>query len=244
MKRLFDILLAATGLLVGSVILLPAAVAVWLQDFHSPLYIASRIGRGGTPFRMVKLRSMRILADQTGVMSTAGDDPRITRIGRLVRKLKLDELTQLWNVLRGDMSLVGPRPQVAPDVARYTAEERQMLAVRPGITDLASIVFADEGAILEGAEDPDLRYNQVIRPWKSRLALLYVRAPYRIGTDLRLIVLTVLTAVARPRALDGVAHLAAELGADAELVAVAHRRAPLRKAPPPGATEVVQALTA
>jgi lipopolysaccharide/colanic/teichoic acid biosynthesis glycosyltransferase len=102
----------------------------------------------------VKLRSMRILADTSGVMSTAGNDPRITAIGRFVRRWKRDEMTQLWNVLCGDMSLVGPRPQVLPDVARYTPQELEMLTVRPGITDLASIVFADEG---RSCEAPPIR---------------------------------------------------------------------------------------
>ncbi len=244
MKRLFDLVAAAFGLAVGSLILVPAMIAVWLQDRHSPFYIALRAGRGGVPFRMVKLRSMRIMADATGVTSTAGNDPRITAVGRFVRQWKLDELTQLWNVLIGDMSLVGPRPQVLQAVADYTSDERRMLAVRPGITDMASIVFADEGEILRGATDPDLRYHQVIRPWKSRLALLYVDHGTSIALDLRLIWLTVLTIVARSRALSSVSSLVRSLGGDAELAEVARRRSPLREAPPPGATEVVSAKAA
>ncbi len=235
MKRLFDVLASVFGLAVGSIILIPAAIAVWLQDFHSPLYIASRVARGGGTFRMVKLRSMRVLADKTGVMSTAGDDPRITIIGKLVRKLKLDELTQLWNVLLGDMSLVGPRPQVQPDAAKYTPLEREMLSVRPGITDLASIVFADEGDILRGASDPDAKYDEIIRPWKSRLALLYVKNRSGLALDIRLILLTLRTAFDRRGALDGVASVARALGADETLVAVARRSEPLVSAPPPGA---------
>lgn len=242
MKRLLDMTTALVGLVLGSVILLPAMLAVWLQDWHSPFYVAPRAGKGGSTFRMVKLRSMRILADETGVMSTAGNDPRITAVGRFVRRWKLDELPQLWNVLKGDMSLVGPRPQVLPDVARYTPEEREILAVRPGITDMASIVFADEGEILRGAADADLRYNQVIRPWKSRLALLYARRGQSIKTDIRLIWLTVLTIVARPKALAAVSQLVAALGGDKELAAVALRRVPLRAAAPPGAVDVVQSL--
>jgi lipopolysaccharide/colanic/teichoic acid biosynthesis glycosyltransferase len=145
MKRLLDVSAAVIGLLVGSIILVPAMVAVWLQDRHSPFYIAPRAGVGGAPFRMIKLRSMKILADTTGVMSTAGGDPRITAVGRFVRRWKLDELTQLLNVLQGDMSLVGPRPQVMQDVALYTDEERRMLTVRPGITDMASICSPTRG---------------------------------------------------------------------------------------------------
>jgi lipopolysaccharide/colanic/teichoic acid biosynthesis glycosyltransferase len=240
MKRVVDVVAALFGLTVGSVILLPATVAVWLQDRHPPFYVASRAGRGGTPFHMVKLRSMKVLADATGVMSTAGDDPRVTAVGRFVRRWKLDELPQLWNVLRGDMSLVGPRPQVLPDVALYTEDEKRMLTARPGITDLASIVFADEGEILQGAPDPDLRYQQVIRPWKSRLALLYVDRRPSILTDLRLVWLTLVNAVRRDRALVGVAEIVRRLGGGDELARVALRTEPPPPAPPPGASAVFE----
>lgn len=235
MKRLLDVAAGAFGLLFGSIILIPAMIAVWMQDWHSPFYIAARAGVGGTPFRMVKLRSMKVFADASGVMSTAGNDPRITTVGRFVRRWKLDELTQLWNVLKGDMSLVGPRPQVLQDAAEYTMEERRMLTVRPGITDMASIVFADEGDILRGAVDPDLRYRQVIRPWKSRLALLYVDKKPSIVTDLQLVWLTAMNALSRERALAGVAGIVRRLGGGNELVRVALRATPLQQAPPPGA---------
>jgi lipopolysaccharide/colanic/teichoic acid biosynthesis glycosyltransferase len=234
MKRIQDVVAATAGLLVGSLVLIPALIAVWVQDWHSPFYIATRVGLNGTPFRMVKLRSMKVLADSTGVMSTAGDDPRITAVGRFVRRWKLDELTQLWNVLKGDMSLVGPRPQVTQDVTRYTAEERRMLTVRPGITDMASIVFADEGEILRGASDADLRYDKIIRPWKSRLALLYVDGGSSVVLDVQLVFLTVLAIVARPRALARVALLVRSLGGGDELARVARRSDPLLEAPPPG----------
>jgi lipopolysaccharide/colanic/teichoic acid biosynthesis glycosyltransferase len=237
-KRVLDVVASVLGLIVGSVILAPAMIAVWLQDYHSPFYVASRVGRGGGTFRMVKLRSMRVLADTTGVASTASDDSRITTVGRLVRRWKLDELTQLWNVLKGDMSLVGPRPQVAQDVARYTDEERRLLTVRPGITDMASIVFADEGAILTGADDPDERYQQLIRPWKARLALLYVDTRPGLLADLRLLWLTLLNSVSRRRALEGVAALVRSLGGDPALERVAQRATALEPAPPPGGDRV------
>ncbi|MCH7849697.1 MAG: sugar transferase [Planctomycetes bacterium] len=200
-------MISIAGLTIGSVVLIPAMIAIWLDDFCSPLFIAERLGLGGVPFRMVKLRSMRVVPAKEKVLSTAANDTRITRIGRLVRALKLDELTQLWNVLRGEMSLVGPRPQVPRDVARYTEEEKELLKIRPGITDLASIVFADEGKILRGASDPDTRYDAVIRPWKSRLALVYVRRHPSLLTDLRIIWLTILSAVNRQYALDRVSRL-------------------------------------
>ncbi len=239
-KRLLDRLAAGMGLVFLSPLLVPVAIAIWLQDRHSPFYVASRVGRGGRPFRMVKFRSMVIRADRNGVDSTAGDDPRITAVGRFIRRFKLDELPQLWNVLMGEMSLVGPRPNVERETALYTADERELLSVAPGITDLASIVFSDEGEILRGSPDPDLRYNQVIRPWKSRLGLLYVRRRPSLVLDLRLIALTLHAASDRAGALRSAADLVRELGGDPELAAVAERRAPLAAAPPPGGREIVQ----
>jgi len=233
-----DVVVSIVGLALASIVLVPAMVAIWLQDRRSPLYLSARAGARGKPFLMVKLRSMRVLSDTTGVMSTAGDDPRITAVGRFVRRWKLDEMTQLWNVLKGDMNLVGPRPQVLQDVALYTEEEQRLLSVRPGVTDMASIIFADEGDILRGAHDPDLRYQQIIRPWKSRLALLYVDRRSSLTVDLKLLWLTVMNSFSRDRALAGVASVVERLGGDAELVQLARRNTALRPAPPPGAAEV------
>jgi lipopolysaccharide/colanic/teichoic acid biosynthesis glycosyltransferase len=241
MKRALDIAVAAAGLLAASPLLAVVLFLVWRQDGHTPFYFGMRVGRDGRPFRMVKIRSMTVNADRSGVNSTAGDDRRITPVGAFVRRWKLDELTQLWNVLRGEMSLVGPRPQVAADVARYTAVERGLLAARPGITDFASIVFADEGDILRGQAEPDLAYNQLIRPLKSRLGLFY--AEHRtIAVDLALVALTVIGIVSRQRALAGVAGLLRRLGAPADLVEAARRTMPLRPAPPPGAADIVRSL--
>jgi lipopolysaccharide/colanic/teichoic acid biosynthesis glycosyltransferase len=160
--------------------------------------------------------------------------------GAFIRRFKLDEIPQLWNVLKGEMSLVGPRPNVERETVLYTSEEKRLLSVRPGITDLASIVFADEGDILRGSDDPDLKYNQVIRPWKSRLGLLYVDARRSVALDLRILWLTVMSAMDRPRALEAVRHIADSLGADERLLTVISRAAPLTAAEPPGATEIVR----
>jgi lipopolysaccharide/colanic/teichoic acid biosynthesis glycosyltransferase len=238
MKRLFDIVVSALGLLFASPILVPATIAVWLQDFHSPFYIAPRVGRGGGVFRMVKLRSMVVNADRSGVDSTGAQDRRITAIGRFVRRYKLDELTQLWNVLIGDMSLVGPRPNVKRETDLYTSVEQRLLAVQPGITDFASIVFADEGEILADKPDPDIAYNQLIRPWKSRLGLFYI-AHSGVILDARLCALTALAIVNRPAALARTAALLERLGADPDLVEIAYRRNQLKPCPPPGASEIV-----
>jgi lipopolysaccharide/colanic/teichoic acid biosynthesis glycosyltransferase len=236
MKRLFDILVASTGLAVFSPLLLVVGALIWLQDFGSPFYRGERVGQGGRPFRMLKFRSMVARADRTAVRSTAGDDRRITRVGHIVRRLKLDELTQLWNVLKGEMSLVGPRPNVPTEVALYSKAERRLLAVRPGITDFASIVFSDESEILRGSKDPDRDYNLLIRPWKSRLGLHYVDVR-SMQLDVRLILLTVLAAVVRARALRAIQRLLLRTGAPPEVVRVAGRSERLRPTLPPGVAE-------
>ena len=148
---------------------------IWLSDFNSPFYVSSRVGKDNKPFKLIKLRSMIINADKTGIDSTSKSDNRITKVGKIIRKFKLDELCQLFNVLLGEMSLVGPRPNVKREVDLYSDIEINLLNVKPGITDFSSIVFSDEGDILDGAENPDLRYNQLIRPWKSRLGLIYIK---------------------------------------------------------------------
>jgi lipopolysaccharide/colanic/teichoic acid biosynthesis glycosyltransferase len=239
LKRTFDVLVSLFGLLLGSPVLVPVTILVFLQDFHSPFYVAPRVGKDGKLFKMVKLRSMVVGADRSKVDSTSSNDPRITRVGRFVRAYKLDELTQLWNVLKGDMSLVGPRPNVERETNLYTQVERDLLSVRPGITDIASIVFADENDILADSKDPDMDYNQLIRPWKSRLGLLYVH--HRTFTlDLRLIYLTGLAIASRQKALDGVQKVLDDLHADEQIKQVARREQKLDPFPPPGATEIVQ----
>jgi lipopolysaccharide/colanic/teichoic acid biosynthesis glycosyltransferase len=238
LKRAFDIAFAALGLLVFSPLLLLVMLAIWMQDFQSPFYIAARAARGGGLFNMVKFRSMVPNADRIGGSSTAGDDRRITTVGRFVRTYKIDELIQLWNVLKGDMSLVGPRPQVQLDASLYTDEESRMLSVRPGITDPASIVFSDEGDVLHGSPDPDLLYNQIIRPWKSRLALAYIdRRTFCV--DLWLIVLTVVAIASRPVALRALGRLLRRWQVDPLVIRMASRQGPLLPYPPPGAAEVV-----
>lgn len=239
MKRTFDFLIALLALTLLAPLLALIAAAIWLDDRHSPLFLARRVARGGGDFRMVKFRTMIPGAWKSGVNSTASGDARITRIGRRLRKVKLDELPQLWNVLLGDMSLVGPRPQVRADVSLYTAQEWAMLEARPGITDLASIVFADEGEILSGSADPDLLYNQIVRPWKSRLILLYLENR-SFARDLHILFLTGLALVSRPRAVHALAMILDSMGADEKLKAVASRKFPLEACPPPGAGEIVQ----
>jgi len=237
-KRFFDIIASAIGLVAASPVLLPVMFLVWWQDRHSPFYIAPRVGRDERIFRMVKLRSMVMNADRSGVDSTAGADPRITPVGQFIRRYKLDELTQLWNVLIGDMSLVGPRPNVNRETDLYTAEEKKLLSVKPGITDFSSIVFSDEGDILKDKSDPDIAYNQLIRPWKSRLGIYYVeRRSFLL--DIKLIALTAVAMVNRRAALNGVQSILRDMGAPEALIRVAGRQDQLVPHPPPGTTEIV-----
>lgn len=238
MKRFFDIVCSFFGLVLFSPLLIPVMVLVWLQDFSSPFYVAPRVAKNGGVFRMVKLRSMIVNADKSGVDSTSTNDARITSIGRFIRRFKLDELTQLWNVLKGDMSLVGPRPNVKRETDLYTNVEKKLLTIKPGITDFSSIVFSDENDILKDSKNPDIDYNQLIRPWKSRLSLLYVKHQSFL-LDCALVLLTVLAIVSRQKALWGVNKLLVLMESPADVIRVAKREDVLVPHPPPGADSIV-----
>ena len=173
-KRTFDTLFAAAGLAVLSPVLGAIAIAIRAGSSGPLLYRGRRVGLNGELFDMLKFRTMVENADQIGGSSTPADDRRVTGIGRTLRRYKLDELPQLWNVLSGDMSFVGPRPQVQWAVDLYTPEERAILSVRPGITDEASLKFSNEAEILRGSADPDKDYIEKIHPEKMRLSLAYV----------------------------------------------------------------------
>ena len=238
MKRIFDITVSFFGLVLVLPILLPVMFIVWRQDGCSPFYVAPRVGKGGRLFHMVKLRSMVIDADKSGVDSTSADDLRITRFGHFIRKYKLDELAQLWNVFVGDMSLVGPRPNVKRETDLYTSEERKLLDVKPGVTDFASIVFADEGDILKDKSDPDIAYNQLIRPGKSYLGLFYIQHRSLL-LDIKLCLITVMVLYSRRNALQQIEKTIEKLGADRELINLAGRSSQLIPMPPPGSSEIV-----
>lgn len=238
MKRIFDIIVSGIGLLIASPILLPVIYLVWRQDKHSPFYVPSRVGENGVLFKMVKLRSMVVNADKSGVDSTGLNDQRITKVGHFIRRYKLDELAQLWNVLMGDMSLVGPRPNVQRETDLYTQLEKELLSVKPGITDFASIVFSDEGEILKDAQDPDIAYNQLIRPGKGYLGLFYIEHR-SLWLDIRLCFYTAIAIFSRNRALKYISFTLKGLGAKEELLAIAMRLKPLQPMPPPGGTKIV-----
>lgn len=238
LKRLFDVTASACGLVVASPVLLPVMFLVWLQDKHSPFYVAPRVGRNDRSFKMIKLRSMVINADKSGVDSTAANDNRITAVGQFIRRYKLDELTQLWNVLKGDMSLVGPRPNVKRETDLYTPVERKLLSVKPGITDISSIVFSDEGDILKDQVDPDIAYNQLIRPGKSLLGLIYIENQ-SFWLDVKLCFLTVIAIFSREKALAGIQKILIIINVPDDILLLAQRRQALVPRPPPGGDRIV-----
>ena len=174
-KRLFDVVSSLVGLLVLSPVMLVIAILMKQSSPGPVLYAGTRIGRFGKKFRLFKFRTMVVNADKIGGPSTADDDPRVTRVGRVLRRYKLDEIPQLINVLKGEMSFVGPRPEVASEVETYSPEQRRLLEVLPGITDWASMRFHNEGEILKGSVDPHETYREKIRPEKIRLGLEYVQ---------------------------------------------------------------------
>jgi lipopolysaccharide/colanic/teichoic acid biosynthesis glycosyltransferase len=197
-KRLFDLIVSVVGLVVLSPVLLVLGVLIAIEDRSPVFYRGVRVGRHGRQFRVFKFRTMRVDAEKVGGPSTAADDPRITRIGRWLRKSKLDELPALINVLVGDMSLVGPRPEVERYVRLLSAEERIILSVPPGLTDWATLWNSDEGAVLVGAVDPEKAYLELIRPEKIRLQLEYVRRR-SFWVDLVILVQTVIAIMFRTK---------------------------------------------
>ena len=186
MKRIFDIVASGIGLILLS--LLFVILAIWIKcDSIGPVFYKQvRVGRNNMDFQLFKFRSMRVGSDKKGLITVGGHDPRITRSGYYIRKYKLDEFPQLINVFKGDMSLVGPSPEVRKYVDMYTEEQMHVLDVRPGITDLASIRYRNENELLERVNDPDKYYVEVIMPDKLRINLEYV-ARHSFTFDIRLI---------------------------------------------------------
>lgn len=189
MIRLFDIFFSALGL----IILFPFFVVFYLliriESKGGTFYIQERIGKNGKPFGLYKFRTMRVGSDTEGLLTVGERDSRITRIGYILRKTKIDELPQLLNVLKGDMSLVGPRPEVRKYTDLYTEEQRKVLSVRPGITDYASIEYVNENELLSKADDPEQMYIEEVMPDKIKLNMKYLKH-YTVGEYFRIIFLT------------------------------------------------------
>ena len=195
-KRSFDLLASAVALLVLLPVLLLLAVAVRLTSPGGAFFAQERVGRGGTHFRLLKFRSMQAGSEAQGQITVGGRDPRITAVGYYLRKTKLDELPQLWNILVGEMSIVGPRPEVPKYVTLYTEEQRAVLRVRPGLTSLASIAYINENEVLGRSADPERSYIEEVMPAKLALDLRYVREQ-SLGLDLRIIGGTLVRMVGR-----------------------------------------------
>ena len=186
MKRIFDIVASGFGLLVMSPVFLILAIWIKLDSKGPVFYRQVRVGRKNRDFRIFKFRSMRVGADKMGLITVGGHDPRVTRSGYFIRKYKLDEFPQLINVFIGDMSLVGPRPEVRKYVDLYTSEQMQVLDVRPGVTSLASIRYRNENELLEKVEDSDQYYINVVMQDKLAIDLEYIRN-VSCGYDIRLV---------------------------------------------------------
>jgi lipopolysaccharide/colanic/teichoic acid biosynthesis glycosyltransferase len=190
MKRVIDLVVATIALFILAPFLAVLALVIKIDSEGPVFYRGVRAGYLVKPFRIFKFRTMVMNADKIGGPSSAADDPRITKVGRFLRAYKLDELPQLINVLCGEMSLVGPRPEVLQEVQLYTEDEKRLLEVRPGLTDWSSIKFRNEGEILRGSVDPHQTYQEKIRPEKIRLGLKYVDH-HSMLTDFKIIVQTI-----------------------------------------------------
>jgi lipopolysaccharide/colanic/teichoic acid biosynthesis glycosyltransferase len=189
MRRIVDIAAALFALIVLAPVFAGIAIVIWAGDGSPILFRQKRVGRGGRPFQILKFRTMR--PDASGGSITVAGDRRVTRVGRWLRRFKLDELPQFFNVLRGDMSLIGPRPEVSEYVDLADPVWQEVLSVRPGITDVATLTYRDEEHLLSSATDSDIYYREVVLPAKLKLNLLYGRGR-RIAADVRLLWLTML----------------------------------------------------
>ena len=195
MIRLFDILFSVLGLILLSPIFIVLYIIIRTGSKGGAFYVQERIGKDGKPFMLYKFRTMHVGADSEGLLTSGKDDNRITRVGYFLRKTKIDELPQLLNVLKGDMSLVGPRPEVRKYVDLYTEEQRKVLSVRPGITDYASIEYVNENELLSKASDPDRVYIEEVMPDKIKLNMKYLEH-YTMQEYFRIIFLTLKSLIA------------------------------------------------
>ena len=218
-KRLLDLIFSLFGLLLLGPFLIFFIFLVWLEDQANPFYFAVRVGKNNKPFKMIKIRSMVVDADKKGAETIGLNDKRITKVGKKIRKYKIDELSQLLNVILGDMSLVGPRPNTPKEVEKYNQTEKRLLNVKPGITDFSSIVFSNEADVVGNHYDPDYAYDTLIRPLKSRLGLIYIENQ-SIKLDLKLLFFTLATLMNRKLGLGLVRDNLEILGYDEEARAI------------------------
>tara|TARA_B100000242_G_scaffold287323_1_gene253971 strand:+ start:3733 stop:4470 length:738 start_codon:yes stop_codon:yes gene_type:complete len=230
LNKALEILLAMLALAILAPIMLLVSLLIWLQDSKNPIYVAQRMGRNQEMFGMLKFRTMVYNADQSGIFSTSTADSRITLIGHFLRRTKLDEIPQLINVVLGQMSFVGPRANVISEIEHYSEDEIRLFSVSPGITDIASIVFADEGNILAGSIDPDKDYRRLIWPAKAALGIFYVDNR-GILMDIRLVILTIYAMFNRDAALRHLFLFLERHGCEANLCKLVLRRRNLEEEP-------------
>ena len=235
MLRFLDIFFSFFGMLFLSPLLIFIYV-ISLTEGNDPLFVQERLGKEKRPSKLIKFRTMK--PNTESIASHLISKDQITTFGKFLRSSKIDELPQLWNVFKGEMSFVGPRPNVLAETKLYTDEEKKLLSVRPGITDFASIVFSDEGDILDGSNDPDLDYNQLIRPWKSRLGIFYIENK-SILLDIKLIFTTALAIVSKRKALEIVVKILITKKADNLLIRICKRKNSLKPYHPPGSNSIV-----
>ena len=200
-KRIFDVAAASAILIAGVPVLALASAAIKLESPGPILFTQTRVGRNRQPIQTIKLRTMVADAERRGLKITAGTDTRITKVGRWLRKMKVDELPQLWNVIRGEMSLVGPRPEVPLYANGYRPEWERLFTVRPGLTDAASLTFRDEEVLLEAAIDRERAYTEVIMPLKLGMALEGIEH-HSLRADLELVVRTAIAVIRGRGTLD------------------------------------------
>ena len=238
MIRFFDVFFSTLILLFCAPFIIIISLLIITESSGGIIFRQLRVGRYGNDFYIYKFRTMYRDSDKKGLLTIGKRDERVTKTGYFLRKYKLDELPQFLNVLKGDMSIVGPRPEVRKYVDLYTEEQKKVLLLKPGITDFSSIVFSDEGDILKDKADPDIAYNQLIRPWKSKLGIFYIDNRSSL-VDLKLIYLTVIAILSRDRALLKISKLLKILNANDELVRVSLRHDILIPTPPPGSSKIV-----
>lgn len=193
-KRIFDFFAALIGIIIISPVLIIVSIAIKLDSKGNVMFLQKRVGKDGKEFNIYKFRTMVSNAEKIGKQLTVGKDNRITKVGGFLRKYKIDELPQLFNVLKGDMSLVGPRPEVPKYVALYNEEQRKVLSVRPGITDLASLKYSDENDILGKVDNPEEYYINVIMKDKLTLNLEYIEKS-NLFYDISLIIKTIIKCI-------------------------------------------------
>lgn len=238
MYRSFELILALSILTVLLPVFLITALLIYVTDFDTPFYVARRVGRNGISFRMYKFRSMRKVKSMEHIVSTSENDNRITWIGKVIRKFKIDEFSQVINVILGNMQFVGPRPNVESEIALYTQEEREILYIKPGVTDISSIVFSDLNTILKDSKNANLDYNQLVRPWKSRLAILYIKNR-SFKLDIELMFLTIYNSLNRRATLNRLKTIVSHYSNDQMLRKIAGREIMLFPYPPPGSDHIV-----